>query len=339
MLSLFTEGFAKKLGERWANVVFGPSALFWFAVTLSWILAPGGNQRLANARSWLVTQGAVAQVIVLLAGLVVIAVSGTAVQGFSTQVVRALEGYWPRWLGCLRVWLVERGWRRYLHLDFERQQLEATREQWSTPRPGVLLGVGDAPQPATDESARWSAAARDAARAAYLDQRLAWLPSSYQRFKPTRLGNILSAAEERPHNKCGLDAVTCWPHLWLLLGDGERSEIAAARRSLDAGAAFVVWGLLTAGLCLFWLATPWVAGLLAASGISTAVGAHRWLQHAARDYGTLVDAVFDLHRIALYASLGKPVPGPPQSEKAHGEAVTHFLRSGIWTPPGDPKPS
>src|SRR5690242_19676683 len=98
MLSLFTEGFAKKLGERWANVVLGPAAVFWLAVTLSLILAPGGDQRLGSIAAWLGTQGVVVQVIILVAGLVVIAVSGSAVQTFSAQVMRALEGNWPRWL-------------------------------------------------------------------------------------------------------------------------------------------------------------------------------------------------------------------------------------------------
>lgn len=179
---------------------------------------------------------------------------------------------------------------------------------------------------------------RDAARAASLDRRLAWMPSSFQRFKPTRLGNILAAAEERPYDKYGLDAVTSWPHLWLLLDEDERREIAAARGSLDTGAALAVWGLLGAGLCLLWLARPWIAGLVAAGGLATAVAASRWLHLVAAEYGTLIDAVFDLHRTALYDAVGKPPPEQPEHERSHGEAVTQFLRSGLWTPPADPPP-
>jgi hypothetical protein len=337
MLSLFTEGFAKKVGERWANVILGPSTVFWLALTLSWILAPGGSQRLAHARTWLVARGTVVQWIILVAGLAAIGASGAVVEGVSTQIIRALEGYWPRWLDRVRVRLVDRNWRRHVQLDLERQQLEARREQWSATRSPPLLGANDQQSPDDQEQTRWQAALRDAARAASLDQHLAWMPSSFQRFKPTRLGNILAAAEERPHDKYGLDAVTCWPHLWLLLEDGERTEIAAARRSLDTGAALAVWGLLDAGLCLLWLARPWVAGLVAAAGIVTAVAASRWLQLVAREYGTLVDAVFDLHRGALYNAVARPPPEQPDQERRHGEAVTRFLRSGLWTPPADPR--
>jgi len=44
-------------------------------------------------------------------------------------------------------------------------------------------------------------------------------PAESDRHMPTKLGNILRAAELRSKDKYGLDAVICWPRLWLLLPD------------------------------------------------------------------------------------------------------------------------
>jgi hypothetical protein len=314
--------------------------VFWLAFGLSWILSPGGSARLASIRAWLAGTDTLVQVIVLIGGLAVIAASGAAVQGVSAQVIRALEGYWPKWLSPIRGRLIERAWRRYQRLDRERQDLEEDRERWSAARSEPVISTGGPAAPGGEaregRAVRegWAGVQRDAARAASLDARLAWMPSSYQRFKPTLLGNVLAAAEERPLGKYRLDAVTCWPALWLLLADDQRKEIAAARRSLDGGAAMVIWGLLGVTLGAFWLPRPWVAALIAAAGIATALGAYGRLHVAARDYGTLIDAAFDLRRRDLLTALGTAPAGHPGQEKPYGEAVTHFLRSGEWVSPG-----
>src|SRR5690349_5448016 len=269
MLNVFTEELAvESLGERWTDVTLGASAVFWLAFSLSWIFGPGGGARLSAIDARLSGATTVLQVVVLLAGLAVIAASNTAMRGLSFQIIRALEGYWPGWLGPVQARLTERWWRRYLRLSLEQQSLDDDRARWTAARPAALRGIEQPPKAVRRaESRHWAGMLRDSARAASVEQERARLPSSYQRFKPTLLGNILAAAEERPGYKYGLDAVICWPRLWLLLGDAERKEVGAARRSLDAGAALIVWGLLDAALSAFWVSRPWVAGLIAATGV------------------------------------------------------------------------
>lgn len=62
------------------------------------------------------------------------------------------------------------------------------------------------------------------------------IPSTPDLVMSTRLGNVLRVAEMRPLHKHGVDAVACWPHLWLVLPAETRTEVAAARGELDAGA-------------------------------------------------------------------------------------------------------
>ncbi len=74
------------------------------------------------------------------------------------------------------------------------------------------------------------------------------------RDRATPIGNILRAAERRPADKYGLDTITVWPHLWLLLPEDNRQELRAARTSLDTAVAAATWGLL---FCVFTPFTPW----------------------------------------------------------------------------------
>jgi hypothetical protein len=98
---------------------------------------------------------------------------------------------------------------------------------------------------------------------ARLDQRRR-RPNVASHYLPTRIGNILRAAETWPADKYGLDAVVVWPRLWLLLPDISRQELLAARAALDSAVAAVIWGLL---FCVFTIWTPFAipAGLAVAA--------------------------------------------------------------------------
>lgn len=139
---------------------------------------------------------------------------------------------------------------------------------------------------------------------------------------PTRLGNVLRAAELRPGSRYGLDAVTCWPRLWLLLPKDSRQEVAAARTGLYlsvqswlcgvAFSVFVVWAWWApvVGLTVAWV--TYYTRMLA----------------AARTYGTLIESCFDIHRGLLYAALNWPRPAnPPRVRRgaAHQRVSHHRL--------------
>ncbi|MGW2183580.1 hypothetical protein ACWCXX_37285 [Streptomyces sp. NPDC001732] len=111
---------------------------------------------------------------------------------------------------------------------------------------------------------------------------------------PTRIGNTLRAVETRPVDKYGLDVVSVWPHLWLLLPDTARKEIATARVSLDASVAASIWGVL---FVLFAPLTLWAVP----AGLGVAVVAVvAWVPSRAEVYADLLEAGFDLYRRTLY---------------------------------------
>lgn len=144
---------------------------------------------------------------------------------------------------------------------------------------------------------------------------------------PTRIGNILRGGERHPAYWYGLDAVIVWPHLWLLLPAQMRGDLAHARSQLNRAVAAFIWAVLACGFVFVW---PWSAIV----GAATAWVIWRWwIPHAAENYATLIVAVFDTHRFALYDALRYPRPKGPALEKKLGEALTTSLWSSLHKAP------
>ncbi len=160
-----------------------------------------------------------------------------------------------------------------------------------------------------------------------LDYQRRWLPSQTQSLMPTQLGNILHAAELRPEAKYGLNAIVCWPHLWMLLPDHPRSDLQETRASLNTAARVWLWGLLLWFWAFFGPWTPW-ALLALPLGFATMVFAYRWALSTARSYGDLLDAAFDLYRGELYKALRWPLPESSDTEKAMGQQLSQYLWRG-----------
>jgi hypothetical protein len=303
VLGKFWEGVGGKLADRWTAVSV-PALVFWFGGLLAWAHSRGGLHHLTTLTSWLDRQTTPTQVAVLLGVLLGVAASGVIVQQLATPVLRLLEGYWPNWLSPLRRWLIARVQRRGAADDTAWQQLVS-----------VIL------PPATPTAEQLSAFAR-------LDQRRRRRPNTANRYLPTRIGNILRAAETWPTDKYGLDAVIVWPRLWLVLPDSTRQELLAARAALDSAVAAAAWGLL---FCVF---TPWTALVLPIGVVVAAVAVTLWVPARAEVFGDLVEAAYDLHRIDLYQQLRWPPPTNPQMEHSHGNQLTTYL----WRGSDDPSP-
>ena len=290
--SQFVEGVGSKLAEQWIATLLTPAFCFWAGGLLAWGWAPIKQQ--------LTTLSEPLQIAVLIASLVTVAASAFVIQRLDLAVLRFLEGYWPHWLNRLR--------RRWLQQHEKRlsQTKEALRDL-----------MRQHPQPATTLEYR--------EKQTRLDYQLRWLPPQPPYLMPTRLGNILRAAELRPQLRYGLDAVVCWPHLWLLLPDNTRTELQEARASLNTAARVWLWGLLF----LIW--TPLALWAIPVS-LVTLWFAYRWLLADARNYGDLLNAAFDLHRYQLYKSLRWPLPNNSEEEKTMGQQLSEYLWRGPVRP-------
>jgi hypothetical protein len=291
MLTQLTSGLGSKLADQWVAVLLTPAFVFWVGGLLAWSWHFGWG----SLETWFTTQPATIQIVILVLALLVVSTSAWAVQSFDLAVLRFLEGYWPEWMRPLRSRLRQRMETRFKQSDQQFQKLS-------------IKGLAHLSPEELDRYVK-------------LDRSLMYIPSTPDRLMPTALGNVLRAAELHPKDKYGLDAVICWPHLWLIMPDGAKQEISGARSTLNAGAHLWLWSILF----LVWTIWAWWAFPL---GLIGAFFAYRWMLYSAMMYSDLIGAAFDLHRFTLYISLHWPLPENPAAERPMGEQLTDYLWRG-----------
>ena len=300
MLSKFWDAATGKLADRWA-AIGAPAVVFWVGGVLAWAFAGSGWSRLSQVSHWLDGKNAATQVAALLGALVVVAASAIVVQRLTAPVLRLMEGYWPRWLQ----WLTSRRRRHTI------QRRRADDTAWQR-----LQSEIEHNEPTAEQRA-------DLDR---LEHRRRHRPILNSELMPTRVGNILRAAETRPYHRYGLEAVIVWPRLWLVLPGPARQELTTARGSVDASVAAVIWGLgFVAFTPLAWWATP--------VGIAMAVSAAVWWVPArAEVFADLVEGAYDMYRTVLYQQVRWPLPDNPAGEHQTGIDLTKYLDRGSDKP-------
>jgi len=300
MLGAFWGAVAGKLADRWAGIA-APAVVFWAGGILAWAFAGSGWSRLSRITDWLDGKNVAAQIAALLGVLVVVAVSAIVVQRLTTPVLRLLEGYWPHWLRGLTNRRRRRALQRKTADDKAWQQLQRDTDQKEP-------------------------TAQQRAELARLEHRRCHRPIHDNELLPTRVGNILRAAETRPYHRYGLDAVTVWPRLWLVLPDLARQELTTARGSVDAAVATAIWGMaFVAFTPLAWWAAP--VGIVVATAAVV-----WWVPAQAEVFADLAESAFDLYRATLYQHLRWPLPGNPADECQTGSELTRYLVRGSHKP-------
>jgi len=149
--------------------------------------------------------------------------------------------------------------------------------------------------------------------------------------RPTRLGNVLGAAEAYPgdEQRYGLDAVFFWPRLYPLLPDGLQASLAAARATMETLLLFSALALVFAATAVAAgsaaAVSPAVAAIGAVAGLLVSPVTYRLAVRAGWDYGELVRASFDVYRRDLLAAMGFPLPGTLEEEREVWQAVGQQL--------------
>jgi hypothetical protein len=311
MSAKFLEGFGGKLAEQWIANLFTPAFVFWSGGLLAYIHRNGWD---SIARHFPDSKLEPLQVGILAIVLIIILVSSLFVQRFDTEVLRGLEGYW---YGIFR-----RLGRPLLQYTTQRQikQRNEALEQWRSLR---------------QKSKAQPLSANDRSEFVRCDRTLRQFPTLEEDFLPTRLGNILRAAERRPFDRYGLDSIICWPRLWLLLPDSAKKDLQESRAELNNGVRLFSWSILFL-VWGFWSLWAIPCAILSASF------AYGWILDSATIYGDLLESAFDLYRFTLYQSLRFPLPKTIAEEEAMGLKITEYLFRGTY-PPGldfiaDPSP-
>ncbi|MEO3852570.1 hypothetical protein ABGB09_33965 [Streptomyces sp. B8F3] len=316
MIGDFWRGVGGQLAERWAAALFSPAFAFWAGGLLAWMSRPGAQgggwtDRALTLGRELHGQPVVVQVIYVVGPLVLVVLSGLALQQLAFPVLRALEGYWPALLDPLAGRMRARHSRRADARSVRLRELAAKSLADLTPE--------------------------ELAERARLERRHRRVPARRVQRMPTRIGNILRASESRVRARYGLDPVVAWPRLWLLLPGAARQEAAAAQASVMltvqvcvGGALFTVWTIWA------WWALP--------AGMLVAAAAYARLLPAAATFGSVVESCFDVHRRLLYQAVHWPLPLNPRDEHAAGTRLTTYLCAGsrrpepVFVAPDQPEP-
>jgi hypothetical protein len=223
-----------------------------------------------------------------------------AVAAGEAAVLRCAEGYWPGWLDRT---LGRLGRRRHLR---------------GAAGPAGGDGSGARRPGPADDPYRYPPATRP------------------HEMMPTRLGNILKAAELYPRLRYGIDAVLVWPRLFHVLPESLVGMLSLARAELMGqlvyavlAAAFAVSGgayvLAAGGPAWMLLGCVWGGGLASWAAYRIALG-------RALVYGHHLRVAFDLYRGSLFEALGEPRPSGLEEERLRWEELCLFWHRGV--PPG-----
>lgn len=332
----FWSGLGGELAKQWATRILTPALAFWLGglAAVWWhahadgVDARGWTEELKRSARALEELPPVAQALLLVAVLMVVAVSALAAERLTLPLLRLLEGYWPWWL---------RGrapsWRRRRRARYKQRRDELSRLELRGQldiREHIELGrleASAAPDPDRLEALRTKRAGgfspRQAAELARARDVLHNTPERVGLAMPTRLGDVLRAAERRPREKYGLDAIVTWTALWLVMPADARTEIVQTRTHLDASLRMWLWG----AAFLVW--TPWTLWAFPIAVAVSAMAYYGGILGAAKLFGDLVVTAYDLYRMRLYDGLHLPRPASPANERVAGARVTNLLYGGL----------
>jgi len=281
MLSIFLDKASGLLDRRFLVAWWFPTLIAGAAALLLGVMPYG----LTGTWQWWQQQDAPAQTWLLLGALVLVTLVAYLLQAFTRPLVRLYEGYWSHWL---------RRWGR--------KRVENRWQRW--------------------RKERAEAAKNDSSRYAALQDHLHYeYPSQAERLLPTRLGNVLRAAEYYPVTAYGMDTVFWWPRLIPLLPEAVQKSIEDALTPLLAllNLATLIGLVSVGGAIYLWrnqmggwqgpVAVLIVGLLLARLSYLGAVA-------QARGYGQQIRAAVDLYRFDLLKALHQVLPASPQEERA-----------------------
>ncbi|MGD0952601.1 MAG: hypothetical protein ABR985_09440 [Methanotrichaceae archaeon] len=292
MFSKFWDPLFESVSNEWSARILSPVFVFWAGGLLAYALFQKKVDYLIYIFQNLNSEQGLALAVI---GLLALVASNGLMEWLQLPLLRLVEGYWPSFLDPINSSLVRR----------VREKVESERKRWEA----LARSYGNLCQDQIKEYAQ-------------LEGDLIMYPEKSHLLLPTKLGNILSAAEEYPEIRYGLETVTTWPRLWLVLPTSTKDELQVTRDSLNEKTRLLGWSLLF----FTWSIWSWWAAFLSILGAITIY--YLGILPAAAIYADLIRSAFDLHRFDLYESLRLPLPPSPYNEKLYGQGITQYLRRG-----------
>jgi hypothetical protein len=290
----------------------------WFGLqpTLSWWTHIDGQEKILLGVGVLLT-------VVLLA---------STFEMITAPIVRLYEGYWKEGkLTDLAIAYHQKRKSKYARIK-RREELNAEYDALITERE---ITVDEARKALIDEKleqiyTQKQLEVKHAKAACYYTY-----PLDDELVKPTRLGNVLAAAEEYSYQVYRLDAVIWWPRLSALLPEAFRIQVDVALTPmlavLNLSMIFFFSTLVEVILLLYqheWLS----GGLIFLVGLTLAWSCYLSSINQAEVYGRFVRVAFDLYRQEVLKQMHIPVPDNPVEERLLWDLLTewHYLYRPPW---------
>jgi hypothetical protein len=283
------EGLAGEFNLR----ALSPALFFWGTGFLLWGLTRGWDQISDFLTNINVTVG----VILAIGLLFLLEISTWVSDWLKLPVLQFLEGYWRRWpFKIIRERLTER-------IDKELQPKRMRLDQ---------LALKEDHELSKEEKKELSRLEAETNR----------YPEGKEYLLPTQLGNLLRASEQYPYRVYGLEILTIFPRLWLILPENAQKEVSEARAHMDNQVKMIILGF---ALFLWAFLAWWIIPI----GILIAVWGYRRAVGTAETYGLLMRTTFDLYRFDLYKQLHLDLPKSPAEDIEFGIRVTQALARGL----------
>jgi len=302
-----------------SQILFGPQ------VTLKWWSQLGGQEQILLGVGVLLA-------IILLAYIF---------EMLTAPVVRLFEGYWPE--GHLTQLAISRQQKKKerCRRTIKRRELTLKQDELIAKQKSL---VDDEQKVLIDEQLAFIEEQKE------LEERrahAAWyysFPRDDELLKPTRLGNVLAAAEEYSYQVYRLDAITWWPRLATLLPEAFRIQVDTALTpmltALNLSTIFTLLATTGGGILLTY--HQWFScGLIFLTGLVLARACYLAAINQAAVYGKLVRVAFDLYRHEILKHMHMPVPDNLVGERVFWELLTnwHYYYIVPWESKSDlPEP-
>lgn len=278
--------------QKMPSSSLSPALTFWIGGLIAIIHSQGWNWNIILNYSSTIS---FPQFIVLFLGFVIlVTTSSNFMRWFQFPLLRLVEGYWPRSCNPIKLYFVKR----------QKIMLEEKEKLWD----GLAKRYNALNNLELDQYAS-------------VDSDLDNYPSNPTMLLPTRVGNIMRAAEEYPLLRYGLNTSIMWPRFWLILPENVKRELSFSREAVNERVLFVSWSILFS----IWGLLDWRALILSFLGAAIS---YSGLVHAACSHGDLLRASFDLYRIDLFKALDFPTP-TRENEYQNGVMLTHYLKRNL----------
>lgn len=231
---------SNNLSEEWKKKILSPpSFLFWGITALLILINVGWDweylYRFFNEIS--LGQG----VFLVVGGSLLIILSSAIVEWFQIPFFRLLEGYYwndtyisSKLTGRIKKELKDK--EEQFYKDYDNLQ-------------GYDNSQGNQENNESTEKNEIKDEIKLRKELIKLDDYLDNYPVDRDTLLPTRLGNLLRAAEEYPNIRYGLETFTVWPRLWMVLPDNARNLHNSVLEEVYKNTRIIIWSI---GATVIW---------------------------------------------------------------------------------------